>query len=570
MKEVFLLVKNDFMKIFSPLVNIRKWKSAKDDKWKFLFMPLLWAWFLFVVIKMVGFFYKAYSATGQIDALFYILTLMVSTFIIFNIVPYSTSRLYYNSEMEQLLHLPIKSVNIIKSSMLFLSLSQIAMSLCIFVPALVRFQQDHSVPALYLPINILNLIFCSTILVSIVCLLWIYLMLLVSRFKRSKNLVQFVFLLSFTAFVIVMTPFFSLGLNPDAGRGGYALATQSGTIAQQIASYLPFIENFTAPMHRFETGKALLLLSINFVLSVLSVEIVSRLAFRPWLKGYNNSKGSQTKKRKKGIKMEEMTGKEQSVMMTLVKKEFTNIFKTPIYVFNIAIPGILMPLFIMLPLIMQGGAKKILMQIPKMDEIIRSLGLSPLNTVSFCILIGMALSTFFSISGSSSASSISREGKQIWLLQSLPIPASTQVAARILTASIFSLLECIPMIATLTYLLKPAAYLVPFFFVGAFFSSFAINCYCLMIDISRPKLTWKDPQGAIKQNFNMFICMVLDFAYIALNGFAAYFLFSRGIVSMQTLYLYVLGLALFNLLLGVGFYRANITKFGKKLPQYQA
>jgi ABC-2 type transport system permease protein len=60
-------------------------------------------------------------------------------------------------------------------------------------------------------------------------------------------------------------------------------------------------------------------------------------------------------------------------------------------------------------------------------------------------------------------------------------------------------------------------------------ASAALTIAGLRIDLAKPLLDWTNPQKAIKQNFNVFLALAVDLGSIALCGFLASFLRSKGV-----------------------------------------
>ncbi len=569
MNEILILMKKDFMSFLSPLINIKKTIKVRGEKAKLLAMPILFIWLFYAIHKVSTFFYDIYESINQEESVFAVLMVSFTILIVMNIMPYSLSRLYYNRDMETLLHLPIKSRNILKSNFLFLSMGQILIGMILFMPIFIRYENSYNYGISYYLVNILNLAFYSIITVSVVMFLWIFLMSLISRFKRSKNVLQFVFMIAFLALVVGFQQFQNASIRSQHGRlnmDGFARDTIK--VIDNILDYLPHLKLFIKPMVDFTFQSGVISLLISMVISLILLNLLSSLSFQPWLNGYNKTQVSNVKKIKAKDIDKHIKYKDSSILMSMIKKELLNIFRTPVYFFNIALGGILVPILLLVPIITQGKFKEVFTNTPDYSALLSMLNIDIYSQIGIVILIGVGLGAFFSLSGSSAMSTISREGKQVWLMQSLPISARDQILSRILASLILFFLESLPITILVGFIIKPPLYLIVFFMLGLMITGFAINSYSMIVDISRPKLIWKNPQGAVKQNFNIFICLLFDFAYIGIHIALSVFLFKNDIVRLDNIHFYALGITIVNLIIGLVFYQLDIKTMKKKIGEY--
>ena len=124
-------------------------------------------------------------------------------------------------------------------------------------------------------------------------------------------------------------------------------------------------------------------------------------------------------------------------------------------------------------------------------------------------LVGAAFIGIMGAFTPASSSSFSREGKQFWLSQVIPVPPAVQVRGKLL----YSLLLCL--------LTVPLVFLLSFFLTRWTPLELVIVivlglCACLpavpsglLSDQLRPYLNWDNPQKAIKQNMNVVLGMAV-------------------------------------------------------------
>ena len=217
----------------------------------------------------------------------------------------------------------------------------------------------------------------------------------------------------------------------------------------------------------------------------------------------------------------------------LLRKEARRWFGTPIYVFNTGIGLLLLPGAGVAALIYRDSIARFL-------EMAHGLALAPL------LLTGMAfcLSTV-AITGSS----ISLEGRQLWLLQCAPVPVTTILGMKV----IFQLLIVLPCLAAGWVMLCLAFALTPAEWVLLLVDGllFALMCapFGLWINLHFPKLDAVNDTVVVKQSasamLSTFLPMVLVLLFFLLWLF---FLEPLGSVGLLLVYAVLLaGGALFSL-----------------------
>ena len=132
------------------------------------------------------------------------------------------------------------------------------------------------------------------------------------------------------------------------------------------------------------------------------------------------------------------------------------------------------------------------------------------------ILISLGIMLFTSGINVVSCTSISREGATFWISKVIPTPPKDQVLAKLIHSSILSLLGLI-IVAIPLYIVVaiPLLHLTILIILG-FLATGLINVLGLMVDLLRPKLSWNDPQEAIKQNLNAFFSLLIVLLVIAI------------------------------------------------------
>ena len=131
------------------------------------------------------------------------------------------------------------------------------------------------------------------------------------------------------------------------------------------------------------------------------------------------------------------------------------------------------------------------------------------NIVNFIMIcfIGM-----FGVSmNTGAATTITREGANFWMLKTMPVPYKVQIRAKLtlylIVSSLTVLLSLIVVSISsfnLTNLICGLVFLMLY--------NYGFNCFCVYMDLYRPKLNWTTPNEAVKNNRNAVIPMFINMA----------------------------------------------------------
>ena len=210
----------------------------------------------------------------------------------------------------------------------------------------------------------------------------------------------------------------------------------------------------------------------------------------------------------------------------LLHKEARRWFGTPIYVFNTGIGLLMLPGAGVAALIYRDAITQFLV-------LARGLALAPLLAAGICFCLSTVAIT---------GSSISLEGRQLWLLQCAPVPVSTILWVKIA----FQLLVTLPCLAVgwallcLSFSLTPAEWAL-LLAVGLFF---ALMCapLGLLLNLRFPKLDAVNDAVVVKQSASAMLSTFLPMALV-LVFFLLWFFLREALGSLGLLTVYAVLLA---------------------------
>jgi ABC-2 type transport system permease protein len=275
-------------------------------------------------------------------------------------------------------------------------------------------------------------------------------------------------------------------------------------------------------------------LLLNIAGAVLVLLTGQKLFYRGLIGGSEVSKGKVLSKDHLAKKM----GSVSSPARAIAWREIKYLLRTPVYLFNSLAVLVIVPVILVIPLI-SGGA---------LTTLIESLRSEIPRLVQISALAGfIAMMALFTPAASSS---FSREGKQFWVSQVIPVRAAVQVNGKILYSYLISALS-IPLVVLISLVFLPLGPLELLLVVvlGLVVGLPAI-VVSLLIDLLRPYLNWDNPQRAIKQNVNVLFAMLAGgviYAFVFLAGWFTY-------QAFQADFLVYLAVAAVSLLIGTLLY----------------
>lgn len=283
-------------------------------------------------------------------------------------------------------------------------------------------------------------------------------------------------------------------------------------------------------------------LALLMALSLAVVGLATLVAERVYLQDLLTGQEVPTRRRRQ--RPAPATLATAGVTAALWRRELKLFLRTPTFVMNGLINTIVFPLMMLIPALSRGDTASLIL-----------LSRRP-HLPGWLALGGAGLVMFLNTINNVAPTAISREGKFIWLLRSLPVEPRLLVRIKLLFSLAFAALRAVLVSLVLFLVLHlPPAYLAAMFLLGLL-SSWPVAAVGLMVDLSYPRLDWVDPQQAMKGNFNGLIAMVLALPLVLLLVLTVFLLSRLGqgynrIVILLALELVLAGLATTRILEGM-------------------
>ena len=394
MSNIWILIKAQLINFF-PINEIRQTKNKKQTSMAIAsFGIITLALFCFVYNILTA---KTLVQVGQYDLIPAYMVSVSNFSILFLTVFYSNGILFGSRDMEILLSLPVKSSDIIISKFMFMYLLNFLIGLMFMLPGGIVWILNGSLNVLQIVLYFTSIIFVPLIPMCIAACMGMIVVAVSSYFKR-KNVISLIF--SFAMLGII--GYFALSALQSGDESSIGV-----TLAKQITGLYPisrlFMSYYNFPMY-YGMGFYIVLSIVVFYLFVkiasLKYGLLNTLANTK--SRYANDKVSYERK---------------LVFFALYQKELGRFLSSYMEVLNAGLGVILLCVFSICFLFNSVG------------QIGNSAGIENINEY-LSNLAPVFISSMLSLS-CSAASSISLEGKNIWILKSSPVEVKMILNAKL-------------------------------------------------------------------------------------------------------------------------------------------
>ncbi|MGE5652896.1 MAG: putative ABC transporter permease subunit [Bacillota bacterium] len=277
------------------------------------------------------------------------------------------------------------------------------------------------------------------------------------------------------------------------------LAAPDGLVQMTGRFFPPTIWASLAMAHPFQPaglGGLALLLGWT-ILALMALYLLADRYFLPALLS-----GAEVAK-KKSLTEGQMTKQmvEQSQIQALFRRELRLFNRNPSWLMNTLLAIFLVPVALAMPFISGPAAGDFgeILKLPRIGEILT--------------LVIAAFMIFETTIQTIAVTAISREGKELWIIRSLPIEFGQLLRAKAYHAIVMALIAAIPVLGLVAFFLHlPVVSLLLGVLLGVVgFVPFVL--LGLLIDLYNPYLDWTNAQQVMKKNLNALFytlgCMVL-------------------------------------------------------------
>lgn len=473
--------------------------------------------------SMASFLADGLMGAGLDWLYFSILGLMSATLGIIGSVFNTYTGIYHAKDNELLLSMPIKPSQILISRIVSVYILSLVYEAPIFVSAMVAAFSVKTPGPIDVLIPVLSLVSLAFFVSAITCILgWVVAS--VSGKLKNKN---------------IITVILSLVLI----GGYYFLTSKMGTyltmVVNNAESVGAKIKAFIFPFYVLGKGCAG---SIPYFLAFLGVSVAAFVVVCSVL-SINFIKITTSSAKTVKYKIKKQSAK--SVNKALLTKELKRFLASPTYMLNCG-----------LGLVMLLAASVLL--IVKKDYV--SSVLANIEGFEFMIPV-LAMAAVFLMCGTSdiSAPSISLEGKNIWILKSLPVETEDILKAKAGLHILLNILPTLVFTVACGYVLKIQMVTIVLLVLAACIYVPFTAIVGIMLNLKFPNLTWTNETMPIKQSMPVFLCLFGGWGISAAVG-GLYYLLNAYLSPVVYIGIVVAVLAVLTFIL----YRLMVTK-GKQM-----
>ena len=431
---------------------------------------------LIIYMTLLSQGYVAAGITASIPSLCAIVITLATLLLTFLKV---NGYLFAFSDYDITMSLPIKIRDVVSAKFLYMYLHSLPLCLCVSIPMMIIYgiAVDADV-LLYVLWTVLS--FIIPVLAMIVAAILGALIMAVSSGFRNKSLIQTILTFAFVIAIIVGE--FAL-TSTSSSEDISALMMQINRLVEKIRSFWPPVQWFSDAVVEHKISSILLLVGITILTFELFFLIVST-GFRQ----INSKLMSHAARR--NYKIGEL--KSQNVTVALIKKEFRRLFKSSLYITN----NLLGEVFVFII--------SIAVLFVDMDKFLEQTFTAAVPKTSITILIPVLVHFFLGLT-TTTAVSFSLEGKNYWILKSLPIKSETIIRAKILFQLVLAVPFMIIATSSLSFALHaPFPHFLFFLAIGLVFCCFSA-VYGMFCNLLLPKLEWENEIEVVKQGASLMI-----------------------------------------------------------------
>ena len=533
--------------------------------------------FGFLYITIANILYSALAAVGMshIFPLLLGFSILILTFVFGFLTTLGTYTSTQNEEM--LLSLPLTDKQLFLAKFISTSICELPITFAFITIGAVIYAKNEGLlgnPLLYVSILVNTL--AMPLIILAICFILVVLIFNIFSFLKNKTL-----LIGISTVCLLIAV---LGLN-FAYQNLMISAATNGLPPEMLAAFtdklsglgktlLPvkwFAETFSDL--KSSVGNSLLKMLLLLVSAAVFVFFVLPLCsplYRKTILGFNETSAKKLSKDKIDSFIQHDI-KSTPVLGALLARDFKSLFREPAWLANGPLIILLLPLIMGISLYasikgnvegiesaLDSFRQSLIFYTTQSEESKSSILYAAAGIASICAIF-TGCSTFVS------ASAISREGKGLSNLMSLPVSWNSIFAAKMIHAMIYSvftiLLSTFAMAVIMGFMQLPlsAKDIALTFIAMILFSltfSFILQVLEMAIDASNPKLDWENPSAAMKRNMNTMLSMLLTMGIVSLILVAGIFLLPQRIETL-------LVFTLVNLLLAVPLWKWFL-KFAKK------
>lgn len=454
---------------------------------------------------LIGFGMNLMGMTEVIPTMAFTVCCLMSVF--FTMLK-SVVTLFGFKDYDQLMCLPINNKVVITSKFIYMYITNELLTLGIMLPMEVAYSQRAEFYLINKLIWLLGIIVAPLIPMTFATILGAIVAAITSRVKH-KNLISVI--LSFAMIYGIMM--FNISINSSDENGAAFITTVkeiSALLVTKMNHLYPPVYLFQTSLEQHNILPLLLLILISIAWYLLFVNVVAV--------GFNRINSRlQAHQAKRSYKMQEL--QTSSPVMALCKKEAARFLSSPGYIVNCMV-GSLMAILFALFCVIKGP-----------EEVIQTFAEGSFTgfTEGIICAIPFFASALLSMTCTSSVS-LSLEGKNLWIVKSLPLEPRTILQSKILFDLFLGVSTSLLCGILLLIAFKPTSFVVAIWYLLTPVSfSILSSVWGMFMNVKFPNYEWENEMVIIKQSGSSAFSI---FGGMLLGGIVGVIVVLAGLIGM--------------------------------------
>ena len=432
--------------------------------------------------------------------------LFLEVLIIIRTVMVSMNVFYFSKDIENILHLPIKPIEILISKLSTIIFMNYEVEILIgIIPFFIYGIYTYAKLSYFFNL-VLLLIFFPIFATLIVSIIMIVLMKTIKLF-RNKDIMQIAI-----SFILVFGIMFSAGKAIEyVFNNAEYIEDNQQLILNNINEKIIIINNYFLninPSANILLKKGILNILINYlklvIINILAFILFIFLGNKLYLKQLLKANFYYKKKKNKNIEINKKI-KKNNIAISYIKKEIKQILKNPLFFIQSVYPVIMMTIMICVLISALVPAYNEILHREEYKEMLESL---KFDIEAVCIILGVIQIT--GLFNYTSITSFSREGKNAYIMKVLPIGLYKQFIYKNIPQIVLNIISSIVILIVINFQIPAIGikYILILFVLAFLITIINSNILCL-IDLLMPRLEWDAEYEILKNNKNKLLQYVL-------------------------------------------------------------
>lgn len=473
--------------------------DREDKKKAIVLVILLTIGFLPILKSFAVVTSNAYDILKQINEESILLYMGISStslaifiFAIFHVM----NTFYFSMDIENLLPLPLRPYEIIGSKLILIVIYEYVTEVIFLLPVLIQYGiKINAGIGFYIYGTIIFLV--NPIVPTIFCTILIMIIMRFSNLGKNKDRFKMISGVIALSIGVGINLFIQSITSKDQSKDQIQnmILVAKDKYIEVLSKVFPTTRLGVHSLVEYNNFSGFIYIVLFLIITLLFLGIFVYIGEKLYLKGVVGiSETISTREVMEDVDLHKYT-KKRGVIISYVSKEIKVLLRTPIYFMNCILMNFLWPIFFIAPIVMRGD-------IGEITQVANTM-LQDSNDMKMVVIIAFSVMLFITATNGIAASSISREGKNLYFNKFVPLDIKEMFISKILTAVVIEFVSILFILLLISLVLKvPLAVTLSIVIIAIpamFFSSFM----GLIIDLHYPKLNWDNEQKAVKQNFNI-------------------------------------------------------------------